>query len=127
MFVKCWFINCKPCVAEFPRLNAFVEANKNREDLVFISLALDGAEDLKVFLKSKAFNYATVPNQEEFIKNKLHVSAYPTHFLVDEEGIIKKMVPSIDELFMAIDSTKIIIAKNVATENTPPPPPSVNY
>src|SRR5690606_29601673 len=37
--IKTWFINCKPCIEEFPVLNELVESYEGSEEVVFISLA----------------------------------------------------------------------------------------
>ncbi len=40
--LNCWFIRCKPCNEEMPRLNELVKQFENREDIVFLGLALMG-------------------------------------------------------------------------------------
>src|SRR5690606_15029725 len=84
LILKTWFINCKACVAEFPELNEFVEKHKHRNDIVFVSLALDTKSELEDFLQKKYFEYEVVPNQEEFIE-KLNLQIYPTHIIVDKD------------------------------------------
>lgn len=49
--LKCWFVNCAPCVQEMPELNKIVSQFKDREDILFISLARDSSEKLTTFLK----------------------------------------------------------------------------
>lgn len=90
--LKCWYINCVACVAEFPELNELVNQYKNRDDIVFVSLAFNDKEDLKAFLLKKPFNYATVPDQKSYLKDTLKVHMYPTHFIFDKNGIIIKVV-----------------------------------
>ncbi|HZK92937.1 MAG TPA: TlpA disulfide reductase family protein [Prolixibacteraceae bacterium] len=90
--LKCWYINCVACVAEFPELNELVNQYKNRDDIVFVSLAFNDKEDLKAFLLKKPFNYATVPDQKSYLKDTLKVHMYPTHFIIDRNGIIIKVV-----------------------------------
>jgi len=90
--LKCWYINCVACVAEFPELNELVNQYKYRDDLVFVSLAFNDEEDLKGFLLRKPFNYAVVPDQKSFLKDTLKVNLYPTHFIIDKNGIIVKVV-----------------------------------
>jgi len=67
VILKCWFISCKPCVAEFPQLNQLVKQYQNREDVLFISLAFDSKKELSNFLIKKPFGYAVVPNQKDFM------------------------------------------------------------
>jgi len=95
---KCWFIGCVACVTEMPELNKMVEKYKNRNDILFISLAIDDKKPLQKFLTKTKFEYVTVPNQEEYMTEKLKVNAYPTHFLIDKNGILVKTVDTETEI-----------------------------
>jgi len=90
--LKCWYINCVACVAEFPELNELVNQYKNRDDVVFVSLAFDKADALKEFLLKKPFSYATVSDQKSYLRDTLKVYIYPTHFVIDRNGDIIKVV-----------------------------------
>jgi thiol-disulfide isomerase/thioredoxin len=50
LILKTWFIKCGACVAEFPELNELVERYKQRDDIIFVSLALDTDSKLENFL-----------------------------------------------------------------------------
>lgn len=95
---KTWFINCVACVAEFPELNELVDRYENDDDILFVSLALDSKVELEPFLEKKPFNYRVVADQEDLIKNRLKLSIYPTHIIVDEAGTIKKVVNKASEM-----------------------------
>lgn len=116
IIIKTWYVNCKACVAEFPELNKFVEKYKNNKDVIFISLALDSKSELEEFLKKKMFKYEVVPNQREFIDEKLNLRIYPTHIILDKNGTILKVVNKASEMisFMENDIK--------STKNTPPSP-----
>lgn len=121
LIVKCWFINCTPCIAEFSELNQFVEDYENREDFLFIALAMDSKEDLDKFLAKRTFKYETIPNQKEFMAKTLNVKLYPTHFIVNKNGIIEKVVNKASELISYLEEGQILsIEKN---NSLPPPPP----
>ena len=96
--VKCWFIRCKSCVAEFPELNELVDSYRNREDMLFISLATDPKDQLAKFLSEKKFDYHVVPEQGDFMDVTLGLTAYPTHFIIDKNGIIQKVTNSAEEM-----------------------------
>jgi cytochrome oxidase Cu insertion factor (SCO1/SenC/PrrC family) len=64
--LKCWFIHCVACVKEFPELNKLVDENKNRNDILFISLAMDSKQDLIKFLKTKEFKYNVIPEMKSY-------------------------------------------------------------
>jgi len=90
--IKCWYISCVACVAEFPELNELVNQYKSRNDIVFVSLAFNDSLALKEFLLKKPFNYANVANQKSYLKDTLKVNQYPTHFVIDRNGNIVKIV-----------------------------------
>jgi len=98
VILKCWFIHCVACIAEFPALNKLVEDNKGRNDILFISLALDDKRDLLKFLKTKEFKYAVVPRMKNYVADKLNVTEFPTHLLVNKNGKIIKVVNRIEDL-----------------------------
>lgn len=104
---KTWFIKCQACVAEFPELNELVEKHRDKEDILFISLALDDASDLEDFLKKKAFEYAVIPNQKTFIQEQLQLQMYPTHLVVGEDGVILKVVDKASELMDFLEDAAI--------------------
>jgi thiol-disulfide isomerase/thioredoxin len=51
--IKCWYIHCAACIKEFPQVNALASKYKDRNDIVFISLAEDTPEQLKTFLAKR--------------------------------------------------------------------------
>ena len=101
--VKLWFIGCKPCIAEMPQLNELVEQYKNREDIVFLSLAWDSPEKLEQFLKKTRFDYAVVPNEKQYIMETLGIEAFPTHMIV-KNGVIVEVVSNAVSLENSLDN-----------------------
>ena len=120
IILKTWFINCKACVAEFPELNEFVEKYKDRNDILFLSLALDAKTELEKFLLQKEFHYKVVPNQKEYILTKLNLNLFPTHLVVDENGTILKVVNNASEMIAFLENGN----KSTDKKLPPPPPPS---
>lgn len=98
LVLKCWFIHCVACVKEFPELNKLVDKYRKNSDVLFISLAMDSKEELSKFLQTKIFKYATVPEMESYMTDKLNITQYPTHLLVGKNGKIEKVVNSVDDL-----------------------------
>lgn len=91
LVLKCWFINCKPCVAEMPALNRIKERYKDKSDILFISLCLDPRKDVERFLLQTKFDYATVPDQDTYLSDSLGIGSFPTHFVINRQGrIVKK-------------------------------------
>jgi thiol-disulfide isomerase/thioredoxin len=95
--LKCWFINCSPCVKEMPELNELVLQHKNNANIKFISLALDEKEELNDFLKTTSFLYKTVGGAENYITQTLNVQAFPTHILINKEGNVVLVTNAIEE------------------------------
>lgn len=124
IILKCWFIGCKPCIDEFPALNRLEEMYHHRGDVLFISLSPDSMEKLKAFLAIKQTNYFVIPDKKHFLDEVLSVSVYPTHMIIDNKGVIKKVVNSFDELIFELESSKILGPGYMKTNPPPPPPPS---
>lgn len=105
--LKCWYIGCVACVQEFPEVNKLVDRYKERNDILFISLAMDNKEDLVDFLKANELKYATVPKMKDFMQHQLNIGSYPTHILLDKAGKVVKVVDRIDELKPFIDKQSV--------------------
>lgn len=116
--IKCWFINCKACIEEFPMLNQFVEKHNGDKGMQFISLAFENKTDLQKFIKNKPLSYAVIPEQKEFMEKSLNVNQYPTHFIVDENGLIEKVFTKANDMIDYLDGNY-----HVNEDKAPPPPP----
>ncbi|MFD0993681.1 TlpA family protein disulfide reductase [Tenacibaculum geojense] len=101
--IKCWFINCKVCVEEFPKLNELFDRYEGYEDLVFFSLAFDEPNKLRKFLAKKPFRYPVIAKQKDFMNDQIGVKQYPTHIILDEYGNVLKMVNNVDSLITTLD------------------------
>lgn len=101
--IKCWYIHCAACIKEFPAVNALVEKYKNRKDIVFISLAEDTTEQLKTFLARKPLSYSVIPNMKEYMNTTLQLNAFPTHFIINKEGKIAKVLNNYESLEVALE------------------------
>lgn len=121
--LKTWFIACKPCVAEMPKLNELAERYRDSKNIQFISLALDKKEPLQVFLNKIEFKYEVVAEQENLIEDKLNLRAYPTHLIVDKEGHIEKVFNTASELISYLKDKQPLKQKESKLPPPPPPPP----
>jgi peroxiredoxin len=101
--IKCWYIHCTACIREFPEVNQLVEKYKNRKDIVFISLAEDNPEQLKVFLVKKPLSYSVIPNMKSYMNLSLQLNAFPTHFIINKEGNIAKVLSNYSGLEVALE------------------------
>lgn len=100
--IKCWYIHCTPCIREFPQVNKLVEEYKDRKDIVFMSLAEDSAEQLKTFLARKPLSYSVIPDMKEYMNTALQLNSFPTHFIINKEGVISKVLPNFESLEVAL-------------------------
>lgn len=100
--IKCWYIHCTPCIKEFPQVNKLVADYKDRNDILFISLAEDSSEQLKTFLARKPLSYAVIPDMKEYMNEALQLNSFPTHFIINKEGMIAKVLPNFESLEVAL-------------------------
>jgi peroxiredoxin len=107
--IKCWYIHCAACIKEFSSVNALVSKYQERSDVQFISLAEDTPELLKAFLIKKPLSYSVVPNMKLYMNESLHLNAFPTHFILDKQGKILKVLLNFESLEVAL---KEVLEKN---------------
>lgn len=100
--IKCWYIHCTPCIREFPQVNRLTEEYKDRKDIVFISLAEDSPEQLKTFLARKPLSYSVIPDMKVYMNESLQLNSFPTHFILNKEGLISKVLPNFESLEVAL-------------------------
>ena len=100
--IKCWYIHCTPCIREFPQVNKLVEEYKDRKDILFISLAEDSTEQLKTFLARKPLSYSVIPDMKIYMNEALQLNSFPTHFILNKEGLISKVLPNFESLEVAL-------------------------
>jgi len=101
--IKCWYIHCAACIKEFPEVNQLTEKYKDRKDILFVSLAEDNPEQLKVFLARKPLSYSVIPNMKIYMNETLQLNAFPTHFILNKEGLITKVLPNFRSLEVALE------------------------
>lgn len=83
-----WFIGCSPCRKEIPKLNELVREFSGKP-VVFLAPSFDSAESLREFLKTTPFAYHIVPDAEAIINNQFNASSFPTHIVINQNGLIE--------------------------------------
>jgi len=101
--IKCWFIHCAPCIKEFPEVNNLADKYKDRNDMVFLSLAEDNTEQLIAFLNKKPLHYLVVPNMKDYMNSALQLNGFPTHFILDKDGKIIKVLSDFKSLEISLE------------------------
>lgn len=112
--IKCWFINCVVCVQEFPELNELYDRYEGNENVIFLSLAFDKPEKLKIFLAKKAFRFPVIAEQKKYMTKELEIKQYPTHIIVDEDGNIVKMVSNVKALVFFVN--QLVVEEDFSSE-----------
>lgn len=87
--IKTWFIQCTACIAEFPELNEIVEI-------------------VEKFIIERELNYKVVPDQYELITEKLGLKVYPTHLLINENGIILKVTSKFSDMMNFVEDNDVL-------------------
>ena len=86
-----WFIGCTSCRHEMPALNKIVSSFKDRNDVLFVSLAPDDPDSLKSFLQNNPFAYAVIPRKKNYVDDTLNITMFPTQMIIDRKGLIAKV------------------------------------
>lgn len=107
--VKFWFIGCLPCIKEMPELNEIVAHNKDRKDVIFLSIALDPEPELRKFLTAKRFDYNTVGNKKNYVADTLAINQFPTHLVIGKDGNVIGSCSWIAELKDLLKQTTVKI------------------
>jgi len=90
LLVNFWFTRCKPCILEMPEMNEMVEEFQD-EEIIFIAPTFDSHEQVSKFLRKRDFDYQSIPDAKDFCL-EMNVRSFPTHFIVNQEGVIDKVV-----------------------------------
>jgi len=80
-----WFINCGPCRLEIPELNKLVHQYKQRDDVVFLAVALDDRAAIQTFVEKRPYDYALVADGRYFAE-RYGITSFPTNVVVDRQG-----------------------------------------
>ncbi len=83
-----WFIECGPCRKEIPKLNELVSEFSGKP-VVFLAPSFDSAETLRGFLKTTPFHYQIVPNAEAIISGQFNAATFPTHIVINQNGLVE--------------------------------------
>ena len=93
--INFWFTGCRPCIMEMPELNEVV-ARFKEDEVVFLAFANEIAPRVSLFLTKHPFDYTIIPDQMTKTLAK-GITVFPTHFIVDREGIISERMTGYSE------------------------------
>jgi len=87
-----WAMWCAPCLAEKPYFIKVEEEYKNREDIIFIGVSVDGLSRKDVwknFVGKKGWkNIELLSNSDESIMKYYKIEGIPRFMIFDKEGKI---------------------------------------
>ena len=84
-----WATWCPPCIKEIPKLKKVYEKYKDQKFQI-IGVSLDRSmPPLAAYVENKALTWAHYWDQNRSVRNQYGVTAIPTAFLIDGEGIIR--------------------------------------
>jgi peroxiredoxin len=81
-----WGSWCAPCVREIPNLFALRGAVAS-DSLYILGIASDDPDELKSFIKEKSIPYSNAMVTDD-LEMLYGITAYPTSFLIDPDGLI---------------------------------------
>ena len=97
ILIDFWFAGCPPCLEEMKYFPALL--TKYKDKLVILSYSIDSEEITKKLLETKRkpwdFLVTDNPNwtfyniniqQENNLKDKLKITSFPAHFIIDQNG-----------------------------------------
>ncbi|MCS6934291.1 MAG: TlpA family protein disulfide reductase [Chitinophagales bacterium] len=86
--INFWFSVCKPCLYEIPYINDMAVEFFNRKDIVFLAPNWEKTSTIRKFLEIQPMEYRVLPEATSLI-DALNIRAYPTHLIVDKNGVIR--------------------------------------
>ncbi len=91
--VRFWSAGCKACVAEMPVIDEFSKRNKDKGLVVLAVNRGEPKEWVEKFVYRLNISYPVLLDPEAIASKKYGVTAVPTTFFIDRNGIARKVVP----------------------------------
>ncbi|MEL7147693.1 MAG: TlpA disulfide reductase family protein [Bacteroidota bacterium] len=84
-----WFTTCPHCIEEIPKLNQLVR--QFSKEVTFIAPTFNTHTQVATFLAKNEFDYQIVTSAKSLAED-MHIRSYPSHYLIDQNGIIRKVI-----------------------------------
>ena len=81
-----WFIQCKPCVKEFPDLNKLKKKFKG-ESVEFFAVTWNNKNSIIKFLETTTLDFTVVPDTK--LIKKFKIPYYPYNIIIDKNGKVE--------------------------------------
>lgn len=88
--VDFWFTKCRPCIAQFDKLKAVYQKNKNN-GFDMIAISVDKEKDVSTYqkmIKQHAYPWKQILDIEGVKSSEINIKKIPSNFLLNNNGII---------------------------------------
>lgn len=96
VIVNFWATWCPPCKVEMPHMEKFYQDYKDR-DVVVLAVNLATIEkrdsDVYTFAEEYGLELPILLDAEGRLKEQYRITAYPTTYFIDQEGVIRQKYP----------------------------------
>lgn len=93
IIVNFWASWCGPCKVEAPELVNLYEENKEELEIYAVNMTGgDSLEGAKGFVEEYGFEFPILLDEENQVADKYKVTAIPTTFFINKEGIIVEKI-----------------------------------
>ena len=82
-----WFIGCAACRAMEPHLNAFKSKFADRDDVVFLAMTADPADNVRRYLSKERFDYVQAADARLAMESFVF-RTFPKNIVIDRSGKI---------------------------------------
>lgn len=93
VFLNFWATWCPPCKAEMPHMERIHRDYKDK-GVTVLAVNLTTTEgklsDVKEFVTNAGLTFPVVLDTEGVVKKQYQIMAYPTTFIIDEQGVIRQ-------------------------------------
>ena len=93
--LRFFFVGCPACRKETPKLNRIYDQFAP-QGVQFVAFTFDPEERTRTFREWKNYRYRVVPDAKSFIQWQMHVGVYPTHMVVNPEGVVTAVILGTD-------------------------------
>ena len=112
VLVNFWYVACEPCQYEMPALEKTYQANASQGFVVVGIDVNDNAQTITDFTQRLGITYPILRDVSEQATLEYKLTATPTSFLVDRQGVIRdKFVGPVDRAALSKDVATLLTAK----------------
>lgn len=89
LVLKFWFAGCPTCRASLPEFEALSRRYAGREDVQFLALAYDTADNVEPLLRGGGYTFPVGLDPSGNTAHAYGVETYPTHYVIGADGFVK--------------------------------------